>query len=127
MQLRRVIRGRARSLFTPGRASVATELERSLKEISRSHPRAVERILAALTLVADGVDPRDVADECSKLGVVLHWRWGDFRVAWFWGEGGRLIVLEVWRKKGAKERRERAARLNRLRARFDEEDHDYRD
>lgn len=127
MRLRLVVRGRARALYTPGRAALPTELERSLEEISKLYPRVFERILAAFALVADGVDPRDVADECAKLGAVMHWRWGDFRVAWFWGAGGRLIVLEVWRKKGAKERRERVDRLNRLRGRYGEEDHDYRD
>ncbi len=125
MRLRLVLRGRVLSLFTPGRPAVPTELDRALTETRRTHPTVVERIRAAFELLADGVDPRDVADECTKLGDVLHWRWGSFRMAWFWSPGGELILLELWRKQGMRERRERVERLNQLRQRFSEESHEY--
>lgn len=127
MLLKLVLRGQIRALFTPGRMSGEAELHRALTEIRRTHPRIAEKMLVGFALVAGGVDPRDVADECTKLGEVMHWRWGDFRVAWFWSPTGQVIVLEAWRKQGAKERRERIGRLNRLRARFEREDHEFRD
>lgn len=127
MQLRLVLRGRVRSLYTPGRPAVPTGLDRALLDIRRTHLSAAQKIGGAFELVAGGADPRYVADDCSKLGDVMHWTWGNFRAAWFWGAGSRLVVLEVWRKKGMKEKRERVERLNHLLKRFNEELNEYLD
>ena len=127
MRLKLVVRGRSRRIYTPGRPAVPTELDRALLAIQKTHQSAVEKIRGAFDLVAGGIDPRDVADECTKLGDVMHWTWGNFRGAWCWGTDGRLIVLEVWRKKGMKEKRERVDRLNHLFKRFSEESNEYLD
>ena len=127
MRLRLVRRGAARAIYTPGRPAVQTDLDKALREARQTAPNAVDAVLAAVRLVADGSDPRDVADECTPLGKALHWRFGAYRVSWFWGTRGELIIVEFWRKKGNKERRERVESLNKVFRRYHDEENDYSD
>ena len=104
-----------------------TAIDEALDKIYSTHRTQVESARADFLAAADGADPRDLGDDCTKLGEVFHWKWGRLRVAWFWGTEGRIVLVEAWLKKGQRERRERVGRLNNIKSRFESEVNEYHD